>query len=257
MNSYAKRIAIFFYGVLSYAIFLATFIYSIGFVGNLPFAARTIDGEPLLPFWQALSIDLLLLGLFVVQHGVMTRPAFKRWWTGYMPVEAQRSTYVLCSSLVLILLYAFWQPLGGEVWQIDNHSGRLVMAAGFGFGWALVLYSTVLINHFDLFGLRQVGLQLFGKPYTALEFETPAAYKLVRHPLYAGWLLCFWATPSMTATHLLFAVLTSVYILIAIRLEERDLLALQPEYRDYRRQEPMLLPRFPRRSKSEASGEVA
>ncbi|MGH8352429.1 MAG: methanethiol S-methyltransferase [Pseudomonas sp.] len=257
MNSYAKRIAIFFYGVLSYAIFLATFIYSIGFVGNLPFAARTIDGEPLLPFWQALSIDVLLLGLFAVQHSVMARPAFKRWWTRYVPVEAERSTYVLFSSLVLSLLYAFWQPLGGEVWQIDNHSGRLVMAAAFGFGWALVLYSTVLINHFDLFGLRQVGLQLLGKPYTPLEFQTPAAYRLVRHPLYAGWLLCFWATPSMCAAHLLFAVLTSVYILIAIQLEERDLIAQHPEYRDYRRQVPMLLPRFSRRGKTAVRGETA
>lgn len=258
MNSYLKRIGIFLYGLLSYAVFLATFVYAIGFVGNLPYAINTLDGPLQMPLWQAVLIDVLLLGLFAVQHSVMARPAFKRWWTRYIAVEAERSTYVLFSSLALILLFVLWQPLGGQVWQIENPSGRLLMSAVFGFGWALVLYSTFLINHFDLFGLRQVYLQLLGKPYTGLEFKTPAVYKLVRHPLYAGWFLCFWATPSMTWAHFVFAVLTSLYILIAIRLEERDLIEVHPEYRDYRRQVPMLVPRISRREKAGADGaEVA
>ncbi|MNP20787.1 hypothetical protein D3C76_1133770 [compost metagenome] len=164
---------------------------------------------------------------------------------------------MLFSSLALVLLYSYWQPLGGEIWNIENRSGRLVLGATFGFGWALVLYATVLINHFDLFGLRQVWLYLLGKPCTALEFKTPGAYKLVRHPLYLGWFLCFWATPTMTATHLLFAVLTSLYILAAIQLEERDLLREHPEYADYRRQVPMLLPRVGGRNKAEGGREAA
>ncbi|MHC5350045.1 methanethiol S-methyltransferase [Metapseudomonas furukawaii] len=252
-----KRVSIFGYGVISYLVFLATFIYSIGFVANLPFAPRTLDGDPRLPFWTALGIDVLLLGLFAVQHSLMARPAFKAWWTRWIPEAAERSTYVLFSSLALILLYRFWQPLGGEIWVIENRSGRLVMGAVFGFGWALVLYATLLINHFDLFGLRQVWLQLLGRPYTNLAFKVPGAYKLVRHPLYLGWFLCFWATPTMSAAHLLFAVLTSLYILAAIQLEERDLVRAHPEYAEYRRQVPMLLPRIGSRAKADGGREAA
>ncbi|WP_137817228.1 MULTISPECIES: methanethiol S-methyltransferase [unclassified Pseudomonas] len=239
-----KRLAIFLYGVASYAIFFVTFLYAIGFVGNLPQVPNSIDGTPGLGFWSALGVDVLLLGIFVVQHSGMARPAFKRWLTRVIPQTAERSTYVLFSSLALILLFSFWQPLGGLIWQVDNHSGRLVLGATFGFGWALLLYSSVLLNHFELFGLRQVSLQLLGKAYEPLPLQASGAYALVRHPLYAGWLLCFWATPSMSAAHLLFALLTTVYILIAIRLEERDLLTAHPEYRRYRQQVPMLLPRF-------------
>ncbi|MDE3736656.1 MULTISPECIES: methanethiol S-methyltransferase [Pseudomonas] len=257
MFTYFKRSSIFFYGLISYLIFLATFVYSIGFIANLPFAPRTLDGEPRLPFWIALGIDVALLAIFSVQHSLMARPAFKAWWTQWIPPAAERSTYVLFSSLALILLYSYWQPLGGEIWNIENRSGRLVMGAIFGFGWALVLYATLLINHFDLFGLRQVWLNLLGKPYTELEFKTPGAYKLVRHPLYLGWFLCFWATPTMSAAHLLFAVLTSIYILAAIQLEERDLLRAHPEYADYRRQVPMLLPRMGGRDKAEHDREAA
>ena len=237
-----KRLAIFLYGVGSYAVFFATFLYAIAFIGNFPLVPRTIDGVPEMAFGNALVINTLLLAVFAIQHSVMARPAFKAWWTRIIPQAAERSTYVLLSSLALIALFYFWQPMGGVIWQVENRSGQLPLLAGFGFGWALVLYSTFLINHFDLFGLRQVWLQLLGKPYTALPFKTPSAYKLVRHPLYLGWLFVFWCTPQMTVTHLLFAVLTSVYILIGIFLEERDLLKAHPEYEAYRQRVPMLLP---------------
>ena len=257
MNSYAKRIAIFFYGIGSYAVFFATFLYAIAFVGNLPWVPRRIDGIREMALGNALLIDVLLLALFAIQHSVMARPAFKAWWTRIIPRAAERSTYVLFSSLALIALFHFWQPLGGIVWQVDNRSGQMLLAAGFGFGWALVLYSTFLINHFDLFGLRQVWLQLLAKPYVALPFKTPAAYKLVRHPLYLGWFFAFWCAPQMSVAHLLFAVLTSVYILIGIYLEERDLLKAHPEYAAYRQRVPMLLPRFKARAASEEAKEVA
>lgn len=237
-----KRFAIFLYGVGSYAVFFATFLYAIAFIGNFPLVPRTIDGVPEMAFGNALVINTLLLAVFAIQHSVMARPAFKAWWTRIIPQAAERSTYVLLSSLALIALFYFWQPMGGVIWQVENRSGQLPLLAGFGFGWALVLYSTFLINHFDLFGLRQVWLQLLGKPYTALPFKTPSAYKLVRHPLYLGWLFVFWCTPQMTVTHLLFAVLTSVYIMIGIFLEERDLLKAHPEYEAYRQRVPMLLP---------------
>ena len=239
-----KRLAIFIYGLACYTLFLGTFLYAMAFVGNLPLAPRTIDGAPQLPLANALVIDVLLLTVFAVQHSVMARPAFKALWTRIIPVEAERSTYVLFSSLALIALFYFWQPLGGMIWEIDNRSGRLLLNAGFGFGWALVLYSTFLINHFDLFGLRQVWLQLLGRPYTALPFQTPGVYKLVRHPLYLGWFFAFWCTPQMSATHLLFALATSAYILLAIVFEERDLLRAYPQYRSYRQRVPMLLPRL-------------
>ncbi|MDA7085686.1 isoprenylcysteine carboxylmethyltransferase family protein [Pseudomonas sp. SA3-5] len=252
-----KRLAIFFYGVASYAVFFATFLYAIAFVGDLPLVPQRIDGVPELALGNALVIDVLLLTLFAVQHSVMARPAFKAWWTRIIPQAAERSTYVLLSSLALIALFYFWQPLGGVIWQVENRSGRLLLSAGFAFGWALVLYSTFLINHFDLFGLRQVWLHLLGKPYTALPFKTPAAYKVVRHPLYLGWFFAFWCTPQMTATHLLFALLTSAYILIGIFFEERDLLRAHPEYQAYRQRVPMLLPRFRTKAASEDAQEVA
>ncbi|MEX6502791.1 methanethiol S-methyltransferase [Pseudomonas zhanjiangensis] len=252
-----KRLAIFVYGIASYAVFFATFLYAIAFVGNLPLVPQRIDGVPELALGNALVIDVLLLAVFAVQHSVMARPAFKAWWTRIIPQAAERSTYVLLSSLALIALFYFWQPLGGTVWQVDNRSARLLLSAGFAFGWALVLYSTFLINHFDLFGLRQVWLNLLGKPYTALPFKTPAAYRVVRHPLYLGWFLAFWCAPQMTATHLLFALLTSGYILIGIYFEERDLLKAHPEYEAYRQRVPMLLPRLKSRAVREEAKEAA
>jgi protein-S-isoprenylcysteine O-methyltransferase Ste14 len=194
---------------------------------------------------QALLINVLLLGVFGLQHSVMARPAFKRWLTRGVPAAIERSTYVLASSLALILLFWGWQPMGGTVWEVQDPAGRALLYGLFAFGWLLVLVSTFLINHFDLFGLRQVWLQLRGREYTQLRFVTPWPYRLVRHPLYVGWLFAFWATPTMTATHLLFAIVTTAYILVAIQFEERDLLdAHGADYANYRARVPMLIPRL-------------
>jgi len=236
-----SRITVFVYGVVSYAIFFVTFLYAAGFVGNLG-VPKGMDSAPVGPLGTSLLIDVALLGLFAVQHSVMARPAFKRWWTRIVPQPAERSTYVLASSLALILLFWQWRPLGGVVWDIQSPAGRALMYAGFAFGWGLVLVTTFLINHFDLFGLRQVWLHLLGRPYEPLPFKMPFLYKIVRHPLYVGWFFAFWSTPTMTATHLLFAVATTAYILIAIQLEERDLVSAHPEYAEYRRRVPMLVP---------------
>jgi len=236
-----KRPLIFVYGLMCYAIFFTTFLYAIGFVGNV-WVPKSIDADREVPLVAALLSNLALLGLFAIQHSVMARPAFKRWWTRIVPEPAERSTYTLFSSLALIALFAYWQPMGGEVWNVTSPIGRTVIYGGFAFGWSLVLVSTFLLNHFDLFGLRQVWLQLVGKPYRPVPFRTPAPYRYVRHPLYVGWFFAFWFTPTMTIAHLVFAIATSVYILIAIQLEERDLIAAHPEYAGYRRRVPMLIP---------------
>lgn len=250
------RISIFLYGVVCYAVFFASFLYAIGFVGNL-WVPKAIDAAPTVPLATALLTNLGLLGLFAVQHSVMARPAFKRWWTRYVPVPAERSTYVLLSSLALIALFAFWQPMGGVVWEIDSALARALIHGVYALGWVLVLVSTFLINHFDLFGLRQVWLHLRGVPYSPLRFGTPWLYRYVRHPLYVGWFLAFWAAPDMSIAHLVFALATSAYILVAIRFEERDLVAAHPEYERYRREVPMLVPRLGRRSAAEGSEEGA
>jgi protein-S-isoprenylcysteine O-methyltransferase Ste14 len=242
-----KRASIFAYGVVCYAIFFATFLYAIGFIGNFA-VPRTLDGTPAVDFTTALLIDLGLLGLFAIQHSVMARPAFKRWFTKLVPESAERSTYVLLSSAALIAMFAWWQPLGGEVWNVTSPL-REILWGGFAFGWLLVLISTFLINHFDLFGLRQVWLQLMGKPYTHLEFRTPGPYSYVRHPLYVGWFFAFWCTPTMTVSHLVFAIATTGYILIAIQLEERDLVAhFGKTYTKYQERVPMLVPYKRKRS---------
>lgn len=237
-----KRIAVFGFGVISYLVFFATFLYAIGFVGNI-LVPKSIDAVPQVPFIQALVTNAILLGIFAISHSVMARPFFKRWVTKYIPKAAERSLYVLVASVVLITMFAFWEPMGGVIWQIDGSVGQALMNAAFVFGWALVLVSTLAINHFDLFGLRQVWLELRGKEYKPLQFKTPALYRVVRHPLYVGWFFAFWATPTMTAAHLVFAVLASAYILIAIKFEERDLAQMHPEYASYKRKVPMLIPR--------------
>jgi protein-S-isoprenylcysteine O-methyltransferase Ste14 len=236
-----KRVSIFLYGLACYAVFLATFLYAIGFIGDFG-VPKTIDSQPQVPLVPALLTNLALLALFAVQHSVMARPWFKRWWTRIVPTAAERSTYVLFSSLALIVLFSFWEPMGGMVWQLHSPLATLACYAVFGLGWALVLYATFLINHFDLFGLRQVTLHLLGKPYTALSFRTPSLYRHVRHPLYVGWLMVFWATPTMTVAHLVFAIATTAYILMAIQFEERDLLDALPEYASYRHRVPMIVP---------------
>ncbi len=233
------------YGLVAYGIFFATFLYAFCFVGGF-FVPKSIDSAAETPFLQALLIDAGLLGLFAVQHSLMARPFFKRWLTRFIPEPAERSTYTLASSLALIALFAAWQPLGGVVWDIQLPVGRALLYTGFVFGWGLVLVTTFLINHFDLFGLRQVWLHFRGQPYTALKFKTPGPYKLVRHPLYVGWFFAFWCTPTMTAAHLFFAVMTTAYILVAIQLEERDLATFHPEYPEYQRRTPMLVPRLVR-----------
>jgi methanethiol S-methyltransferase len=237
-----KRMTVFVYGVLSYAVFFLTYLYAIGFIGNV-FVPKSMDSAARAPFWQALLIDVALLGLFAVQHSVMARPAFKRVLTKMIPAAAERSTYVLFSSVALIALFAYWQPLGGVVWNIQSQAGRNFMNLAMGFGFALVLVVTFLINHFDLFGLRQVWLYLTGKKYTHLAFRTPLFYKYVRHPLYVGWMIAFWATPTMTGAHLLFAVMCTAYMLTAIKWEERDLIVAHgDQYAKYREQVPMLIP---------------
>ncbi|RRQ21500.1 methanethiol S-methyltransferase [Thiohalobacter thiocyanaticus] len=241
-----KRIAVLGYGALCYALFFATFVYAVGFIGNL-WVPVTLDGPVDVPLGQALATNVLLLGLFAVQHSLMARPGFKRWWTRYVPQPVERSTYVLFSSVLLIVLFAFWEPMGGMVWSVSDPLLRGLIHGLYGLGWALVLVSSFQINHFDLFGLRQVWLYFRGRPYSHLPFKTPWLYRHVRHPLYVGWFLAFWATPTMSLAHLLFALLTSAYILIAIRLEERDLVGFHPEYRGYRQRVPMLIPRLNRR----------
>ena len=244
-----KRITFFAYGTLSYLVFFATFLYAIGFIGNFG-VPRTLDGTPNGPLAVAFAIDVALLTLFAVQHSMMARKWFKDWWTRIVPRPLERSTYVLFSSVALILLFWQWRPLGGVVWSIEDPVGRVVLRALFAFGFALVLVSTFLINHFDLFGLRQVWLYLLGRPYSALQFGTPGPYRLVRHPLYVGWLFAFWCTPTMTLAHLLFSVATTGYILIAIQLEERDLVREHGDtYKAYRRLVPMLVP-FTRRRRA-------
>jgi methanethiol S-methyltransferase len=245
-----KRTLIFLYGVAAYVVFLATFLYVIAFVGNF-IVPKTIDGTPTLPTLQALAIDLGLLAIFAVQHSVMARPFFKRWIKQYIPEAAERSTYVLAASLALILLVTYWQPLGGVVWQVEAPGAVAVLYGLFAMGWLLVLVSTFLINHFDLFGLRQSWFALRGQPYRPVTFRQPWLYRQVRHPLYVGFFVALWATPTMTVTHLVFAVMASAYIVVGTLLEEHDLKAEHPEYGEYAKRVPRYFPRLFRTKRNE------
>ncbi|HET6721100.1 MAG TPA: NnrU family protein [Chitinophagaceae bacterium] len=237
-----KKILVLLYGVISYLLFFGTFLYAFGFVGNL-FVPKSIDGAPQVPLAQAILINALLLSVFALQHSIMARPAFKNWWTKIIPEPAERSTYVLLSSLCLILLVWQWQPMGGFIWRVEEPTAKTILTVLFITGWLIVLLSTFMINHFDLFGLRQVWFYFLGKKYEPLRFRIPFFYKYVRHPLYLGWLIAFWATPVMSAAHLLFAALTTGYILTAIKFEEKDLVThFGDKYSNYKRLVPKIIP---------------
>jgi len=250
-----KRTAFLAYGIACYAVFFATFLYAIGFIGNL-WVPTTIDAAPGVPFTQALLVNTLLLGLFAVQHSVMARPTFKKFWTRIVPEPVERATYVLASSLALILLFWAWEPMGGLVWDLSGTLAGTVLLALYFAGWALLLYVTFLINHFDLFGLSQVWNAFRARQPQPLKFVTPSLYRYVRHPLYVAWLMIFWMAPTMTVAHLVFALACTGYILIAIQLEERNLAEAHPEYAQYKRKVPMLIPSFRRRLDSRSSAEL-
>ena len=236
------RVLAFLYGVVSYLIFFVTFLYAIGFVGNV-FVPKSIDSGVPGAFTPSLIVDAVLLGLFAMQHSVMARPAFKKAWTKIVPQVIERSTYVLLASLFLALLFWQWRPMVEGVWSVETFAAGTVLRVIFFAGWAIVLLSTALIGHFDLFGLRQVYLYQIGQAYTTSGFKTPGLYKVVRHPIMLGFIIAFWATPKMTVGHLVFAGATTVYILITLQIEERDLVDMHgDDYKDYQRQVSMLIP---------------
>jgi protein-S-isoprenylcysteine O-methyltransferase Ste14 len=237
-----KKTLYLLYGITSYLIFFGTFCYAVGFVSTL-IVPKHIDSAPQSPLNLALLVNAGLLSLFALQHSIMARSGFKRWWTKFVPEPIERSTYVLFSSLCLLLLFWYWQPLGGVIWQVQSEMGQIILKSLCLLGFGIVLVSTFLINHFDLFGLRQVLLYFTGKKYEPLQFRTPFYYKYVRHPIYMGFMIAFWAAPTMTAAHLFFAVMTTGYMLVAIQFEEHDLIKQFGEkYQDYKRSAPMLIP---------------
>lgn len=253
-----SRIAIFVYGLVCYAMFLVVFLYMVGFIGNFA-VPKSIDAPPAtIATLPALAINFALLLAFGLQHSVMARPTFKKWWTRFIPKPAERSTYVLASNLCMIALLALWQPMPTIVWDVQNQFVRGTVWFLFAGGWGLVLLATFLINHFDLFGLRQIWLHLRGKEYKDLPFATPLIYGHIRHPLYVGWMTAFWATPTMTLGHLLFAAVNTAYMLVAIYFEERNLVAHHGRaYEEYRQRTGKLLPRLgPRPRESGAAAPI-
>jgi len=250
-----SRVFTLIYGLVSYAACLVTFLYLMGFIGNFA-VPKSMDSASAGSLSTAMMIDLGLIALFTLQHSIMARPAFKRLLTRMIPSTIERSTYVLASSVALLFLFWQWRPLGGTVWDVHSSTGKAVLYGAYAFGWLLLFAATFVINHFDLFGLSQVWRHMRGRPQQKLRFVTPFLYRIVRHPLYVGWLLIFWSTPTMTVTHLFFAVMTTAYILIAIQIEERDLMREHPEYAEYRQRVPMLIPGTGTTPREAASGAV-
>ena len=246
------RILGFLYGIVVYLVFFATFLYAIGFVAGVG-VPKTIDMGPAMPLAAALVIDVVLMSIFALQHSIMARPQFKRWWTKIIPPAIERSTYVLLASLALVLMFWQWRPIPAVIWQVHNAAAANALLGLEAAGWLIVLLSTFLINHFELFGLHQVANHLAGKPMPAPRFRTPLFYKLVRHPIYLGFIIAFWATPIMTGSHLLFAAVTTAYIFVGIALEERDLITVfGDQYRNYRQQVGMIVP-MPAKSPQEVA----
>ena len=237
-----KRMMAVFYGLAAYLFFFATFLYAIGFIAGVA-VPKTIDGGAAAPLGEAILVNMLLMSLFAVQHSVMARPGFKRWWTRFVSPSVERSTYVVAATAALALLLWQWRPLPAVIWRVTDPNAATALVVLEALGWGIVLTSTFLINHFELFGLHQVFNNLIGKPMPSPKFKTPLFYRLVRHPIYLGFIIAFWAAPMMTAGHLLFAAVTTAYIFVGIALEERDLVAVfGDEYRRYRQRVAMLVP---------------
>lgn len=237
-----KKLTIFIYGILSYFMFLGVCIWGIGFIGNIK-VSNSLDALPGIPLSHALMINLALLALFAIQHSVMARPVFKKWFTQFIPESAERPTYVLLSNIAMVIIFLFWEPIGGVIWSTENELIKNGILTFYMFGWALVVISTFLIDHFHLFGLKQIWFDLTGRKVPAAKFVMPSLYKRVRHPLYVGWLIVFWSTPIMTVSHLVFALMCTAYILVAIRLEEKDLEdEFGEKYRQYKKEVPMIIP---------------
>jgi protein-S-isoprenylcysteine O-methyltransferase Ste14 len=250
-----KKLAVLIYGLISYFSFLGVILYAIGFVGNFG-VSNTLDSLPSKPVLHAVMINLGLLSFFAIQHSGMARKGFKNWVKQYTPEAAERSTFVMMSNMALFAVMYFWEPIGGVLWHADTQLMKTSIITVYMFGWALVFISTFLINHFQLFGLQQVWYNFTNKSIPAAKFRTPSLYRMVRHPLYVGFIIVFWSAPTMTVAHLMFASITTIYILLAIQLEEKDLLdELGNEYQTYRQQVPMIIPKLPQNNREAIKAE--